>query len=79
MVHVGEGNVEKVAPDAITISHGPVATLQWPAMTMGFARPSPTTFADIKPGDRIRFQFKAGGPSGYELVAVQKLAAGGGK
>ena len=79
VLHLGEGNVEKVAPDAITISHGPVATLQWPAMTMGFARPSPATFADIKQGDRVRFQFKAGGPSGYELVAVQKLPSGAGK
>jgi Cu(I)/Ag(I) efflux system membrane fusion protein len=79
VVHVGEGNVEKVAADAITISHGPVATLQWPAMTMGFAKPSPTAFADIKPGDRVRFQFRAGGPSGYELVAVQKLTPGAGK
>jgi Cu(I)/Ag(I) efflux system membrane fusion protein len=76
MVHVGEGNVEKVGPDAITISHGPVATLQWPAMTMGFAKPNPSTFADIKPGDRVRFGFKAGGPSGYELVTVQKLSGG---
>ena len=79
MVHLGEGKVEKVASDAITISHGPVATLQWPAMTMAFAKPSPTTFADIKPGDRVRFRFKAGGPSGYELVAVQKLTPGAGK
>jgi Cu(I)/Ag(I) efflux system membrane fusion protein len=78
-VHVAEGTVEKVALNAITISHGPVATLKWPSMTMGFGKPGPTTFAEVKPGDRVRFEFREGGPSGYELVTVQKLAAGGGK
>ena len=77
MAHVGEGKVEKVEADAITISHGPVSTLQWPAMTMGFAKPSPSMFPDIQPGDRVRFEFKEGGPSGYELVTVQKLAGAG--
>ena len=77
-IHVGEGKVERVAPDVLTISHGPVATLQWPAMTMGFAKPDSKQFGDIKPGDRVRFEFKAA-PSGYELVSVQKLAAGASK
>ncbi len=77
-IHVGEGKVEKVAPDALTISHGPVATLQWPSMTMGFAKPDSKQFGDVKPGDRVRFEFKAA-PSGYELVSVKKLAAGASK
>ena len=71
--HRGEGQVESVAADSITISHGPVATLKWPAMTMGFAKPKPGAFPDIKPGDRIRFDFKEGGPTGYELLAVERL------
>jgi Cu(I)/Ag(I) efflux system membrane fusion protein len=71
--HRAEGRVESIEPDGITISHGPVATLQWPAMTMGFAKSAPSAFADIKPGDRIRFEFREGGPSGYELLAVQRL------
>ncbi|MEO7338850.1 MAG: efflux RND transporter periplasmic adaptor subunit [Caldimonas sp.] len=78
MTHVGEGKVEKVALEAITISHGPVATLKWPAMTMGFAKDSPTSFAEIRPGDRVRFEFKEGS-AGYELVSVEKLATGAGK
>ncbi len=79
VVHVGEGKVEKVTPDALTISHGPIATLKWPAMTMGFAKPGPTQFADIAPGDTVRFEFKPGGPTGYQLVSVQKLPAGAAK
>ncbi|MBU2408126.1 MAG: efflux RND transporter periplasmic adaptor subunit, partial [Gammaproteobacteria bacterium] len=71
--HRAEGKVESVDQDGVTISHGPVATLKWPAMTMGFAKPKPTAFPEIKPGDRIRFEFKEGGPTGYELKSVERL------
>ena len=79
VTHRAEGKVESVAPDGITISHGPVATLQWPAMTMGFAKPAPSAFPDIKPGDPVRFEFREGGPVGYELVSIQRLPSGAGK
>ncbi len=74
-VHVGEGKVESVAADGITISHGPILSLKWPAMTMAFGKPSTDMFADIKKGDRVRFTFKEGGPSGYELVSVQRIGS----
>ena len=76
-VLVGEGKVESVDIDSITISHGPVASLKWPAMTMGFGKPEAKSFADIKPGDTVRFEFRQGGSKGYELVSVQR--AGGTK
>jgi Cu(I)/Ag(I) efflux system membrane fusion protein len=76
MVHDAEGKVESATADALTISHGPVATMKWPAMTMGFAKPDPKAFADVRPGDTVHFRFKEGSPSGYELVEVRKLAAG---
>lgn len=71
-VHLADGKVESMAADSITISHGPVASLKWPAMTMGFTKPDPKAFADIKTGDTIRFEFKEGGPLGYELVSVHR-------
>ena len=43
-------------------------------MTMGFGRPDPRSFADVKPGDRVHFEFRAGGPMDYELVSVHRLA-----
>ncbi|MDP9964838.1 Cu(I)/Ag(I) efflux system membrane fusion protein [Variovorax beijingensis] len=79
VTHRAEGKVESVAPDGITISHGPVATLQWPAMTMGFGKASPSVFPEIKPGDPVRFEFREGGPMGYELVSIQRLPSGAGK
>ena len=37
--HVAQGKVESVERDGLTISHEPVASLKWPAMTMGFSKP----------------------------------------
>jgi Cu(I)/Ag(I) efflux system membrane fusion protein len=75
-VHEGEGKVESATADSLTISHGPVATMKWAAMTMGFAKPDPKAFADVHPGDTVHFRFKEGGASGYELVDVRKMTAG---
>lgn len=74
--HVGEGKVENVEAEGITISHGPVASLKWPSMTMGFSKPDPNAFADVKPGDTVRFEFREGGPMGYELLSVQRVQPG---
>jgi Cu(I)/Ag(I) efflux system membrane fusion protein len=48
-------------------------------MTMGFAKPEPKAFADIRAGDTVHFRFRRGGPTGYELVEVHKVAGGAGK
>jgi Cu(I)/Ag(I) efflux system membrane fusion protein len=75
-IHTAEGKVESVNADGITISHGPVASLKWPPMTMGFGKPDPKAFADVKPGDTVRFDFREGGAAGYELVSVQRVRGG---
>ena len=72
-----DGKVESVDGDSITISHGPVPELKWPAMTMGFGKADAKAFADVKPGDQVRFEFRKGGPMDWELVTVQK--SGGAK
>ena len=74
VVHRGEGTVESVTPEGLTISHGPIATLKWPAMTMNFAKRTSSAFPNVKIGDRIRFEFKEGGPSGYELTTAEQLS-----
>lgn len=71
-VHASQGRVESVEADSITISHEPVPSLKWPAMTMGFGKASPGAFADVKPGDTVRFEFRPGGPLDWELTAVQR-------
>ncbi|CAN7388298.1 efflux RND transporter periplasmic adaptor subunit [Massilia sp. LjRoot122] len=75
-VHTAVGKVEQVSDDAITLTHGPVATLQWPSMTMDFMKPTPAAFKDIKAGQTVEFDFVEG-TDGYVLKRV--VAAGGGK
>ena len=72
-VFAGEGRVESVEADGITISHGPIAALKWPSMTMGFGKPDAKAFADVKPGDTVRFEFKKGGAKDYELLSVRRV------
>ena len=48
------------AAGTITIDHGPVKALNWPAMTMTFKAPS-VDLRSIKPGDHVRFQPTADG------------------
>jgi membrane fusion protein, copper/silver efflux system len=74
-VHLAEGKVESVEAESITISHGPVPSLKWPEMTMGFGKANAKAFPDVKPGNTVQFQFRQGGPGGYELLAVTRKGA----
>src|SRR3546814_6761309 len=40
-IYSAAGSVTAVSGEGVTISHGPVPDLQWPAMTMEFRAPSP--------------------------------------
>ncbi|MBX3620789.1 MAG: efflux RND transporter periplasmic adaptor subunit [Rhizobacter sp.] len=67
-----QGKVEGVDADSMTLSHGAIAELKWPAMTMPFNKPSPTAFSDVKVGDTVHFEFKKKGDE-YELVSVHRM------
>jgi Cu(I)/Ag(I) efflux system membrane fusion protein len=68
-----QGKVERIDAHSVTLTHGPVPELKWPAMTMGFGKPDPKAFPDLKPGDTVHFEFRKGGPMDYELVSVHRL------
>ena len=55
--HSATGTVDSVSGSEVTISHDPVKTLGWPAMTMGFTAPDAALLNGIKPGDRVSFVF----------------------
>ena len=40
----------------VTISHGPIANLGMPGMTMGFQAGDPALLDGVKPGDKVRFR-----------------------
>lgn len=73
--YTAQGRVEAVDADSITISHGPVAALKWPGMSMGFGKADPKAFAEVRPGDQVHFEFRKGGPMDYELVSVHRLGS----
>lgn len=54
---MSDGEVKKVDKSAgkITLKHGPLATLEMPAMTMVFRVKDPAMLDQLKVGDRIRF------------------------
>ena len=56
------GTVEAVdaAAGKITISHGPVEALKWPAMTMGF-KATPDQIASVQTGQKVQFEFESQG------------------
>lgn len=68
---VAQGKVESVDADSLTISHGPVGELAWPAMTMAFDKPQANAFPDVKAGDVVHFGFRKKGDD-YELVSVHR-------
>lgn len=52
------GEVTAIAGDQVTISHGPVEGLGWPAMTMTFRAGQPRMAQNVSVGDRVSFTFK---------------------
>ncbi len=73
--HVGEGRVEKVDKDSITISHGPIATLQWGPMTMGFKLPKDGLPSGISEGGTVSFEFKPSSNGEFEITAIKPMPA----
>ncbi len=80
VTHRGDGSVETVDPAraTVTLTHGPIASLKWPAMTMDFRIKDPALLRTLKPGQKIRFEFTDAGSGDYLIVRVQPAASGHG-
>lgn len=61
----GTGTVTAIDPakGTVTLDHGEIAELQWPAMKMGFAA-KPKVLKDVKVGDKVRFEIDWDGKAG---------------
>jgi len=62
-VHKGNGTVTKVDQDkgTVTISHGPVQSMKWPAMTMTFKAKDKAMLGKVKQGEKVDFSFVQSG------------------
>jgi len=69
-VHSATGTVESISGDRVTIAHGPVASIGWPAMSMAFVAPSGTADG-VTVGDEVEFSFHQDG-STYVLSSLSK-------
>lgn len=70
--HMAQGIVKAVniKGGAVTIAHGPVKTLNWPAMTMAFMVHDKALFNKLSVGKEIQFEITPMG-QGYMLSAVK--------
>jgi Cu(I)/Ag(I) efflux system membrane fusion protein len=75
--HQAEGTVDGVdaATGAITLSHGPVASLKWPSMTMEFKAANPSLLPALKPGAKVSFEFIERQPGEWVITSVKPVTA----
>ncbi|MDP3844781.1 MAG: efflux RND transporter periplasmic adaptor subunit [Oxalobacteraceae bacterium] len=73
--HRGEGKVESIAKDQITISHGPIPTLQWGPMTMGFKVPVSGLPKNLAVGDSVVFEIRPLKDGMFEIATISPNAA----
>jgi Cu(I)/Ag(I) efflux system membrane fusion protein len=74
--HRGEGTIEEldVSAGKLTIDHGPIASLNWPAMKMDFKAKEGALLRGLKPGQRIEFDFSE--QSGEYVIERLKPSGG---
>lgn len=62
-VHKASGKVTKVDKEkgSVTIAHGPVASMNWPSMTMTFKAKDKAMLGKVKNGDQVEFSFVESG------------------
>lgn len=69
--HSANGDITKISGDGVTVSHGPVESIGWPAMTMTFQATSPDMLQGLNVGDPVDFQFRQAGEQ-YLLTSIKK-------
>lgn len=70
--HKATGTVKKTDPEQgrAIIAHGPVESLKWPAMTMGFAVKDKALFDKLAVGKKLDVEFVQQGAD-YVITAVK--------
>ncbi len=75
--HKAEGVVESidVSDGTVMLTHGPVASLKWPAMSMEFKFVNPSLQAGLKPGAKVAFDFVERAPGEWVITAIRPATA----
>ncbi|MGI9362255.1 MAG: efflux RND transporter periplasmic adaptor subunit [Parasphingorhabdus sp.] len=72
--HKASGKIEAIKSNGVTLSHGPVPAINWPAMTMDFRLAKPSTMRGLKKGDRVDFTFEKSG-SVVTVTSIKRKVA----
>ncbi|HSN80283.1 MAG TPA: efflux RND transporter periplasmic adaptor subunit [Rhodoferax sp.] len=72
--HQASGTVDGVdlKDGTVSLSHGPVASLKWPAMTMEFKTANAALLQDLKPGAKVTVEFIERQPGEWVITGVKK-------
>jgi RND family efflux transporter MFP subunit len=75
--HRAQGTVESIDAKANTVSveHGPVPSIKWPAMTMEFSFANPSLAGSARPGAKIAFEFVERKPGEYVITQIEPAPA----
>ncbi|MEO8467255.1 MAG: efflux RND transporter periplasmic adaptor subunit [Gammaproteobacteria bacterium] len=74
--HSGEGKIEALDDRSVTLSHGPIPSIQWNAMTMQFGLPAGTATGTLNVGQRARFTFVMGADGKPRITRIEPLTEG---
>ena len=74
-VHHGTGAVQKVdaANGRVIIAHGPISSLHWPPMTMGFAVQDKKQLEHLIVGERIDFDLVQSAKDQYVVTRITPI------
>ncbi|MDK9703033.1 MAG: efflux RND transporter periplasmic adaptor subunit [Sulfuritalea sp.] len=74
--HQATGTLDAVDVKAgsVTVTHGPVASLKWPGMTMDFMLANPSLTEKVKPGSAIAIEFVERKPGEWVITKLETQA-----
>jgi Cu(I)/Ag(I) efflux system membrane fusion protein len=75
--HQAEGKLDAIDAQGgtVTITHGPVASLKWPAMTMDFTLANAALLGSLKPGATVSLTFVERKPGEWVIVKLDGAGA----
>ena len=75
--HKAEGTLKVIdaAAGTVSVSHDPVASLGWPAMTMDFVLANPSLLGKLQPGSPIAFEFVERKPGEWVIFKLEAKGA----
>lgn len=68
--HRGTGRIEAITDGNVTLSHGPIPTLKWGPMTMGFEVEKGVLPPGAKVGDTVGFEVRPTPDGAYEITSM---------